>query len=125
MRKRAGALIISDKKLLLINEGDQGFFWTPGGGLEGNESFETALKRELHEELGAKTESIELFFQMLDENEKEEVKYFIINKFDKLEVPNDTKILWYSREMYENDSVRISKRVHKHVVPKLISEDFL
>jgi 8-oxo-dGTP pyrophosphatase MutT (NUDIX family) len=53
MRKRAGALYLKDHKLLLISEGGQNLYWTPGGGLELGETFRDALKRELVEELSA------------------------------------------------------------------------
>ncbi len=50
MRHRATAIIIKDKKILLVQEGD--IVYTPGGGIELLESHEVALKRECMEELG-------------------------------------------------------------------------
>lgn len=50
MRHRVTAIIIKDKKILLVEEG--GFVYTPGGGIEFLESHEDALKRECKEELG-------------------------------------------------------------------------
>lgn len=56
-RKAVRAILLThDKKVLMmkINSPDSKFtFWiTPGGGLEGDEKIEEALKRELNEELG-------------------------------------------------------------------------
>lgn len=50
MRQRATAIIIQDKKLLLIREG--GYCYTPGGGIEEGESAEEAIVRECREEIG-------------------------------------------------------------------------
>lgn len=50
IRHRVTALIIRDKKLLLVEE--EGIVYTPGGGIEKGESHEEALKRECNEELG-------------------------------------------------------------------------
>jgi 8-oxo-dGTP diphosphatase len=57
MRKSARALIIKDKKLLLVGNSELGIFWSPGGGLEKEETPLEALKRELHEELGLELKS--------------------------------------------------------------------
>lgn len=50
MRHRATALIIRDKKLLLIREG--GYCYTPGGGIQEGETPEGAIVRECMEEIG-------------------------------------------------------------------------
>ncbi len=50
MRQRVTAIIIKDKKLLLIQEG--GYCYTPGGGVEEGETHEEAIARECREEIG-------------------------------------------------------------------------
>ena len=50
MRHRATALIIRDKKLLLIREGE--YCYTPGGGIQEGETAEEAITRECMEEIG-------------------------------------------------------------------------
>lgn len=50
IRHRVTAIIIKNKKLLLVEE--DGVVYTPGGGIETGESHEEALKRECDEELG-------------------------------------------------------------------------
>jgi ADP-ribose pyrophosphatase YjhB (NUDIX family) len=57
----AGALIVRGSLVLLVRRGRppyKGMWDVPGGFLEGDESAETALRRELHEELGVRTVSI-------------------------------------------------------------------
>lgn len=56
MRYRAGVVVYcaSMKSILLIHrkKKDKDYWVVPGGGLESNESYEDAAKRELMEELG-------------------------------------------------------------------------
>ena len=52
MRHTVRALVVRKKKLLLVTGYDADFYWSPGGGIEKNESHLDALTRELEEELG-------------------------------------------------------------------------
>ena len=53
-RLAARALIVSNKKLLLVNatQADDGKWCTPGGGIEASERIKEGLKREVYEETG-------------------------------------------------------------------------
>lgn len=62
-RKGVSALIInknSEFLLVNLNSFEERFFAIPGGGVEEGESLEDAVYREIMEELGIKTESLEL-----------------------------------------------------------------
>jgi len=122
MRKRAGALYIEDHKLLLICEGDQGFYWTPGGGLEKSESFDEALKRELIEELEAKLLSAELYISYEDNEADEHVNYYLVTMELPKVPPNGTKFYWYSRDDYQTNEIPVSKRVYSLVYPRLMKD---
>ncbi len=79
MRKRAGALYIVNKELLPLSEGNQGFFLTPGGGLDGRDMHEQALARELGEELHATLHKAQLYTSMRDPEADEHVQYFLVD----------------------------------------------
>ena len=75
MRKRAGALIINNKKLLLVtggnNTGEVKYYWTPGGGLDGDETYEEALTRELNEELHVKPVQASFYCEHISKSYKQ------------------------------------------------------
>jgi len=81
MSKRVCAVIIKDNKILLmrrIKEGQE-YFVFPGGGIEGNESVEDAIIREVKEELSLDAKIDKLLFEM--ENRGQEESYFLIKEF--------------------------------------------
>ncbi len=61
MRYRATAIILRDKKLLVIHRQKFGrdYYTLPGGGVEIDETFEEACKREVKEETGLDVISIQ------------------------------------------------------------------
>lgn len=54
------ALITQDSKVLLVKEIPEGWWGVPGGGVDYGEQLVPALKRELGEELGLKSERIQV-----------------------------------------------------------------
>ena len=67
------AIVYNDKKQIALNYllnddkfGHRDYLETPGGGVEKGETLETALRRELREELGAEVESIEEIGRVVD-----------------------------------------------------------
>jgi len=72
----AGSVIIEDKKLLVILDG-QKVYKTPGGKKEENESHEQIVKRETMEEVGAEVDVKELVNEyFIGTKEK---KYYLFN----------------------------------------------
>ena len=70
MRHTARAIIIQDKKILLVTGRDKGHFWTPGGKLEVGESSEEALHRELAEELNVRIAEYQHFSSYVYKDQK-------------------------------------------------------
>lgn len=67
---RASAIIVKDKKVLLIHRKREGReYWVfPGGGVEKNETLDAAIKREVFEETSLKVTDCLYSFDYLDEN---------------------------------------------------------
>ncbi|MEI6266966.1 MAG: NUDIX domain-containing protein [bacterium] len=66
---RVSALVIRDKKLLLVSD-DKKWYWTPGGRIEAGETLVQAIERELEEEINVKTSKIEEYFSYTFEPEQ-------------------------------------------------------
>jgi ADP-ribose pyrophosphatase YjhB (NUDIX family) len=81
MNKRVAAVIIKGKKILLMYRIKNGreYFVFPGGGVEENESLETALIREIKEEFNIDVKIEKLLFRI--ENQGREEFYFLVKEF--------------------------------------------
>ena len=67
MNQRVAAVIIKERKILLMHRIKDGreYFVFPGGGVEENESLESALVREIKEEFNIDIKIEKLLFQIL------------------------------------------------------------
>jgi len=72
MKSRARAVIIKDRKILLIKrtKPDLVYWVIPGGGVESGETNEQALVRECMEELGVNIEVKDLIIELISEKEE-------------------------------------------------------
>lgn len=123
MQRRAGGLIIQNKKLLLVTDGS-GYYWTPGGRLENEENYEQALRRELDEELGAKIKTATVYKNPIKDDA--ETHYFLVEVDGELKPNNEVSaILWYSKEDFQNNTYRVTPRITKHIYPFLIEDNLV
>lgn len=127
VEKRVRAIIIEDRKVLLMHRIKHGHeYWVfPGGGVdEGDLSLEDGLKRECLEELGVNVEVADLFmkkFYVLD-NFQGEIQYFYNCKIVSGEVGTGTGPEWSGRDFekygtYEVVWIPISLLKDKIVYP--------
>lgn len=78
------AVIIKNKKLLMVHSGVNGDYKFPGGGVEKDEDHHETLKREVLEECGLHLSSVDSFLGVLTELSKakeEEMDYFKMESF--------------------------------------------
>src|SRR3989339_1817280 len=61
-RQRVTAIIIQDKKILLVRDVKADWFSLPGGTLENNEDHDAALRRELMEEISVKISDAKFYY---------------------------------------------------------------
>ena len=132
-RRRVGALIIENKKLLLVNSADRSYYYTPGGKIESGESDLEALKRELQEELSIDLVNAKPYLNYesqysgnSDNEQINKVYCFLVDYRGAISPQNEVeKIFWYSKDDFQKGYPEISQGMKNHLVPKLIEDKLL
>ena len=136
-RKRVSALIIEDKKLLLVIAKNTRYYFTPGGGIKRGESTQNALRRELKEELSVEVIDFRPYLNYeymlpreykLAENENilSKVSCYLVKYRGKIIPKNEIQqIFWCSRKNFESGEPKIGIGTRKYIIPKLIEDKLL
>jgi 8-oxo-dGTP pyrophosphatase MutT (NUDIX family) len=126
VRHTARAIIIKDKKLLLVTGHGANYYWSPGGGIEKNETPVLALRRELLEELGVQIKSAKHYLSYIVEETQQNVDNFLIEIADEIK-PNSeiTKIIWLSKGNFKNNDITVSVGLAKNLIPALVKDNLL
>ena len=123
---KVSAIIIRDKKILLVTGGNHPFFWTPGGKIEPTESHETAMARELQEELCLSVLSMRSYLEYTTINEatgkKQNVHCYLVQYIG--EIFPDHEITTYGWFFKEELPV-VTQGIKNHILPKLLHDGLL
>lgn len=129
--ERISAIIVKDKKMMLVTGYDEKDAWTPGGKPDNDESELEALKREVKEELDVEVTNAKSYYnyegkerngQILPSNEH---CYLVEYEGEPTPQKEITKVLWYDRADFLNKKPRVTKNIVKHLMPKLIKDGLL
>ena len=130
MLKRVAAIILNDKKVLMVTGHGADFYWTPGGMIDKSESSKQALSRELKEELRVMPKNIKEYFTYqgykLETGKPMEVVCFLADYEGSL-IPDHevSSYMWYSRSHFDKKSPRLFYMIEEILIPKLIEDDLL
>ncbi|MBI2465486.1 NUDIX domain-containing protein [Candidatus Shapirobacteria bacterium] len=134
VRTRVSALIIKDKKILLV-KGNEGFYkefyFTPGGKVETGEDDLMAMNRELGEEMSISPTTIEKYFSYearIGEGEQyQRVNCYLVKEFSGVIVLGAEigEMLWYSKDDYTNNQIGVSESMYQNLFPKLIKDELI
>jgi 8-oxo-dGTP pyrophosphatase MutT (NUDIX family) len=122
--KKAGALIIQKRKLLVERSTGKQTFNTLGGKLEVGESFEEALKRELYEETGLIIEPLHMhpfgtFSTLMDDGSDRiiHIATFIISDWVGEPIPSleVEELVWVDSQT----ELELSESLREFSIPKL------
>ncbi|MBP9817386.1 NUDIX domain-containing protein [Candidatus Shapirobacteria bacterium] len=133
-RKRVSAVIIQDKKILLVR-GNSGFYkdfyFTPGGRVEDGESDLETLKRELMEELSIEllnfSKYIEYQAPLQNDGGMQQIDCYLITiDIEKIKLASEIgEMRWFLRADFENKDLVVSESTKKFLVPKLIEDGLI
>lgn len=133
VRTRVSAVIIRDKKILLVR-GNSGFYkdfyFTPGGKIEEGETDEMALSRELYEELSLGYLNKNFLFEYEAPNWDKGIQkvrcYLVEIEIDNIKLSSEIgEMMWYSRRDFEENVIPISPSMAEFLMPKLIEGGYL
>lgn len=100
------AVVIKNKKILMVHSGVNGDYKFPGGGVEKDEDHHETLKREVLEECGLHLSSVDSFLGALTEYSKaqeEELDYFKMESFYYHCAVDDVDFMELNLDDYERD----------------------
>ncbi|MCK5211719.1 NUDIX domain-containing protein [Candidatus Parcubacteria bacterium] len=128
--QKAGALIIKNKKLMIVNPHGKPFFINPGGKYETDETAEKCLRRELDEELGVKLKSCEHYktydiTKAAHSDNPLSLELYVVT-IDGAPVPSAeiATIKWMSKEDFENKKYNVAPSFYQYV-PDLVKDKLL
>jgi 8-oxo-dGTP diphosphatase len=124
---RVGAILIKDKKLLVSRDADEDYFKSPGGKVDPGETPESAIIRELKEEVGLNisTKDLQLFGTFyVDAHDNSGLKVrmdtFLVNKWSQEPKPASDEIAditWITHEALTE--MKLGKVFQTFVIPEL------
>ena|SRR3989344_3201730 len=128
--RKAGAIIIKDKKSLIVRPKGKAHFLTPGGKYEAGENAQDCLKRELMEELQVEliscTHYKDYYFEKAQG--KEVPIYLDLYRVEIKGDPNASseieEMQWMSKEDFENETFNVADSFYTHV-PDLIKDGLI
>jgi len=127
---RVAAVIVRNKKVLLVTGPGPDFFWTPGGKVGSVESHEVALARELKEELQVSLKSVKQYLTYKTFNEatgKHQMVHCYLTDFEGNLLPTKEieEYQWISKEDLAERKVKLSKGIEKNLIPQLIGDKII
>ena len=129
LRIRIAGIIIKDGKILFLKGKDYEELWSPGGKVDGNETDEECLRRELMEEIGVEITNIKFYkkypttsFYNSDIQMEERV-YIISIKGDIKPNAEIESFLWFSKDDYYSKKYPMITHTEKELIPDLIKDN--
>lgn len=124
------AVIVRDGKYLVAKEKGDDFWKNVGGEIDGEETVEECLRREIKEELDADVVGTpEYYFSTpVTDTESEPKRKLIINMY-KTEIAGEPKasseieeIHWVSKEEFEKGEIYLTHQIRDYIMPRLIDD---
>jgi len=127
---KIGAIILRDKKILVVKKKGLDTFISPGGMVEGEETPEQTLRRELKEELGVELINKTPFDIFTDKAAYEKdtrlilYTYFVETKGEFKPMSEIESLAWIGKD-YKKQDIKVASILEKFIIPKLIEMKLL
>ena len=126
-RQRVAAIIIQNKKILLVRDAQADFFSMPGGAIDPDEDQPTALAREVQEEIGVPMEEAEYFYSYDLMNQVYRIPqtdHTYIVSIDTTPIPSSeiVELGWFSKDDIMNKTVKVDSGFYSELFLKLVEE---
>lgn len=131
---KCGAIILRNKKLLIVKPKSKDYWIFVGGKPESGETLEQALIREVLEELSVKVVNLSKLYLISPiekaignkDNRTVQIFAFIVNINDQPKANSEIeKIHWLSRKEFECEKFKLGSVLHNHAIPKLIKDGMM
>lgn len=126
-RQRVAAIIILNKKILLVRDYKADFFSMPGGTLENDEDHLSALARELQEEIRVSLIKTKYYFSFDLVNQTYNVPqtdHVFIAAIEGTPTPSSEirELGWFSKDDIQNKIVKVPDAFYEKLFPKLVDD---
>ncbi|MEA3399066.1 MAG: NUDIX hydrolase [Patescibacteria group bacterium] len=129
MITRIAGIIIKNEKILMLKGKGYEELWTPGGKVDGNETDEEYLRRELKEEIGINLTNAQ-FFKEYDTEifynpQKKMIERSYICEIEG-KIKPDAEIesfIWFSKEDYGSKKYPMITHTQEELIPDLINNN--
>lgn len=128
---KIGAIIIKDRKLLVVKEKNLDLLISPGGKPEGNETPQKTLRRELKEELNVEPISIKPWREFNSETASKEnydwitMDAYFVEIDGKIKPSSEIEDFYWIGKDYKQKNIKLAPLLEKHIVPKLIEMNLI
>lgn len=129
-RQRSSAIIIQDKKILLVRDDLASFFSMPGGMIDEGEDQESTLVREVEEEIGVHVVSTKYYDSFDHVNltfnvPQADHAYLVTISSPPVCSHEICELGWFTKDDILSKKVEVPPAFFSQLVPKLIKENFL
>ena len=128
MIHKIAGLIFRDKKVLMVKPNDEEYLLTPGGRVEGNETAEETLRRELMEEIKIKPTSMEFFGKFSGKTPDQRdifLETFIVQTDQEPQPDSEIESLHWINSKINNSGFELTSFFENTVMRELIQRGFI
>lgn len=129
IRIRIAGIFIKDGKLLLVKGKGYKELWTVGGKVDGDETDEECLRRELIEEIGVKITDIKFYKKYPTTSfynpdiQMEERAYLISIQGEIKPSAEIESFVWFSKDDYYSKKYPMITHIEEELIPDLIKDN--